>query len=165
MNRVQTMTHKHHRVENQVKKPSRVREHPVSPAGTPRCALARPGARMGAVSWPGPRPCRGKGPVVSQALVVVSQRLCRTPRVLPPVPQLPTPAPAHLARLLRAQRRVVGAVPQAWPYRGRVCAQAWPYRGLPRDTVPNRLATLVTIHYLVLRYNFLPSQTYNTVTI
>ena len=103
MNRVQTMTHKHHRVENQVKKPSQVREHPVSPAGTPRCALARPGARMGAVSWPGPRPCRGKGPVVSQALVVVSQRLCRTPRVLPPVPQLPTPAPAHPARLLRAR--------------------------------------------------------------
>ena len=39
------------------------------------------------------------------------------------------------------------------PYRGRVRSQVRPYRGLPRDTMPSRLAPLVTIHLIVLRYN------------
>ena len=38
-------------------------------------------------------------------------------------------------------------------YRRRVRAQARPYRGLPRDTIPSRLAPLVTIHPIVLLYN------------
>ena len=38
-------------------------------------------------------------------------------------------------------------------YRGHVRAQAWPYRGLPHDTMPSRLAPLVTIHPIVLQYN------------
>ena len=89
---------------------------------------------------------------MSQALVAVSQHPYRTPCALPPASpssNAPAPAPACPARLLRAQRRFVGAVPHApVPCRGRVCAHAWPYRGLPRDTVPSRLATLVTIQYV-----------------
>ena len=95
------MTQKYHRVENQFEKPSRMHEHPAGPAGTPRCALARPGARMVAVSWSGPQPCRGKGPAVSQAPVAVSQRPCRTPSALPPAPQRPNAcSPRTLARSL-----------------------------------------------------------------
>ena len=36
---------------------------------------------------------------------------------------------------------------------GRIAGAPTPYRGLPRDTMPNRLAHLVTIHPIVLRYN------------
>ena len=113
MNRVQTVTQKYHRVEKQSKKPSRMHKHPASPAGTPRCALARPGARMAVVSWSCPRPCRAKGPAVSQACVAVSQLQCRSPRAHPPAPQLPALAPARPARSL-AQPIVRPA-----PYRGR----------------------------------------------
>ena len=106
MNRVQTVTKKHHRVENQVEKPSRVHEHPTGPTGTPRCALARPGARMAvrgrtyrgrvpAVSWPGTGrivgasvPCRGCQPAVSQR----SARACLAPgpSTRAPQPNLPS---------------------------------------------------------------------------
>ena len=151
VNRVQTVTQKHHRVENRFEKPSLVHGHPASPAGTPRCALARPGARMAALSWSGPdrvmergRPCRRP------------QWLYRSIPVARPArfrqhPPRPTPQRQRLLapRLLRAQRRFVGAMPHApVPCRGCVCVHAWPYRGLPRDTVPSRLATLVTIQYV-----------------
>ena len=70
MNRVQTVTQKYHRVENQFEKPSRMHKHPAGPADTPRCALAARGrsyrGRVLAVSWPGAgrivgasAPCRG----------------------------------------------------------------------------------------------------------
>ena len=112
------MTQKYHRVEKQSKKPSRMHKHPASPAGTPRCALARPGARMAVVSWSCPRPCRAKGPAVSQASVAVSQLQCRSPRAHPPAPQFPVPQRQRLlaqhARLLslpRARRLIVAAQP------------------------------------------------------
>ena len=39
---------------------------------------------MASVSWPGPRPCRGKEPALSQAPVAVSQRVTRAPlRAMP----------------------------------------------------------------------------------
>ena len=78
------VTLKYHRSKNQFKKPSQMHKHPASPAGTPRSALARPGARMAAVSWPCPQPCRGKGPAVSQ-------QQCRSSRAHPPAPQRPAP--------------------------------------------------------------------------
>ena len=116
MNRVQTVTQKYHRVEKQSKKPSRMHKHPASPTGTPRCALARPGARMAAVSWSCPQPCLGKGPAVSQANVAVSQLQCRSPRAHHPAPQRPAPQRqcllaqhARSLSLLRAQRRIVAA--------------------------------------------------------
>ena len=118
MNRVQTVTQKYHRVKKQSKKPSRMHKHPASPAGTPRCALARPGACMAAVSWPCPRPCRGKGPAVSQASVAVSQLQCHSPRAHPPAPQRPAPQRQRLLAqhacslsLPRAQRRIVATQP------------------------------------------------------
>ena len=129
------------------KKLSQVQEHPAGPTGTPRCAQAHPGARMAVVSWPGPRPCRGKGPTVSQALVAVSQRPCRTPHALPPAPQRPSASACSPS----------APAARPAPYRGCVCVQAWPYRGLPRDTVPSRLATLVTIHYVYCDTNAQPS--------
>ena len=116
--RVQTVTQKYHQVEKQSKKPSRVHKHPASPAGTPRCALARPGARMAVVSWSCPRPCRAKGPAVSQASVAVSQLQCRSPRAHPPAPSAPAPAPARPARSL--------AQPTASPA---------PYRGSPASRI------------------------------
>ena len=78
------VTLKYHRSKNQFKKPSQMHKHPASPAGTPRSALACPGARMAAVSWPCPQPCRGKGPAVSQ-------QQCRSSRAHPPAPQRPAP--------------------------------------------------------------------------
>ena len=73
---------------------------------------------MAVVSWSCPRPCRAKGPAVSQASVAVSQLQCRSPRAHPPAPQLPAPQRQRLlaqhARSLslpRAQRRIVAAQP------------------------------------------------------
>ena len=76
------VTLKYHRSKNQSKKPSQMHKHPASPAGTPRCALACPGARTAAVSWPCPQPCRGKGPAVSQ-------QQCRSSRAHLLAPQRP----------------------------------------------------------------------------
>ena len=95
------VTLKYHRSKNQFKKPSQMHKHPASPAGTPRSALARPGARMAAVSWPCPQPCRGKGSTVSQ-------QQCRSSRAHPPArssaPPTPAPVPpsAPASRLPRA---------------------------------------------------------------
>ena len=123
-----------------------------------RHAQVRTGARMAAVSWPGPWPCRGKGPAVSQAPTgsIVASLLHALARFRLR-PSASACSPRTLAcsayRAPRAQRRIVAAQPAvSWPpsrpCRGRVCAQAWPYRGLPRDTVPSRLAT---IQYFVLQ--------------
>ena len=86
------VTLKYHRSKNQFKKPSQMHKHPASPAGTPRSALARPGARMAAVSWPCPQPCRGKGPAVSQQQCRSSRASARAP-----APSAPAPAPARSA--------------------------------------------------------------------
>ena len=140
MNRVQTVAQKHHRVENQVKKPNRVHEHPAGPAGTPRCALARPGAHWRAqaraclaVSWAGLAVSWPRPPAVSQPKAAMSQApqrriiACdaRAParyalRAMPAPLRASSARPAHL---LRAQCLIVGAVPRApAPCRGRVCA-------------------------------------------
>ena len=93
------VTLKYHRSKNQFKKPCQMHKHPASPAGTPRSALARPGARMAAVSWPCPQPCRGKGPAVSQ-------QQCRSSRAHPPAPQRPCASACSLSlpRLLPRAR-------------------------------------------------------------
>ena len=158
MNRAQTMTLKYHRSENQSKKPSQMHKHPASPAGTPRCALARPGARMAAVSWLCPRPCRGKGPAVSQASVAVSQQQCCSPRSHPPAPQRPAPLCQRLlaqhARSLSlpsAQRRVVVAQPAVSqgpaPCRSAPLAVSWAgTRARPAPSLPS----LATIHFFCI---------------
>ena len=147
MNRVQTVTQKYHRVEKQSKKPSRMQKHPASPAGTPRCALARPGARMAAVSWPCPRPCHGKGSAVSQASMAVSQLQCRSPRAHPPAPQRQRLLAQHARSLSlpRAQRRIVAAQPAVSqgpaPCRSAPLAVSWagtrarPPPSLPSSTI------------------------------
>ena len=102
------------------KKLSQVHDHPTGPTGTPRCAQERPSGHMCAVSWPGPQPCRGKGPAVTQALVAVSQpplaRPCAVPRAMPRVYALSCRAPRLSYR--GPSGRVVGAG----------CAPARPYR-------------------------------------
>ena len=120
MNRVQTVTHKHHRVENQVEKPSRVHEHL---AGTPRRAH---GLVRAVVSWPGP------GRIMAEALAVSwpAWPYRRPPlgRVAAPRSQCPLRRVLAPQRLCRsAQEAVSQALPRA---AGRVMGSQWPYRGL-----------------------------------
>ena len=135
--RVQTVTQKYHRVEKQSKKPSRMHKHPATPAGMPRCALACPGARIAAVSWPCPRPCRGKGSAMSQASMAVSQLQCCSPRAHLPTPQRPSASACSSSTLALSAYRTPSAVswPPSRPYRRaqrRVAARPWPYRGRER---------------------------------
>ena len=105
-------------------------KHPAGPAGTSRCALARLGARMAAVSWSGPRPCRGKEPALSQAPVAVSQHPCRMPRAHPLAPQRLLALHARSLsppRAPRSQRRIVAAQPAvSWPCARAGMAVSWP---------------------------------------
>ena len=109
MNRVQTVTQKYHRVENQFEKPSRMHEHPAGLAGTPRCALAPTRAH-------GRRIVDGSPDVSWQGVVHVEGPSGRIAASLPhalrasahaPEPRALAPAPARPAHLLRAQRRIV----------------------------------------------------------
>ena len=72
-----------------------------------------------------------------------------------------SPTCAHRSAQARAQDRVV-VLPNAvsWPrtrrvagLHGHIAGAPVLYRGLPRDTMPSRLASLVTMHPIVLRYN------------
>ena len=166
---------KKYRVENQFEKLSRTHKHPTGPAGTPRCALARPGAhwRAQARTWPA---YRGRVP----GRVVARGRPCRRPqwpyRSIPaahparfrprPSVQLPNASACSPLTLARSAYRVLRApAKRPVPYRGRpayrACSQAWPYRGLPRDPVPSRLAT---IQYFALQPISSPTKhlTHNT---
>ena len=128
-------------------------------ARAPKLAQLAPRRAHGCAPWQ----YRGQDPTVSWPRPWPFRRLsCRIAASLPHAQRAsaraPAPVPARPARLLRAQRRIVGAVSRApAPCHGRVCAQAWPYRGLPCDTVPSRLATLVTIHYVYCDTNAQPS--------
>ena len=138
--------------------------HQLGPA-RPACAHGHAQVRIMAAHHgrivAGTRPYRARGPGSVAGSAAVSQRPCRTPRVFQPVPQRPAPcapAPARPARLLRAQRRIVGAVPRApAPCRGRVSTQAWPYRGLPRDTLPSLKLPFLS-QYIVLFCNAIPAK-------
>ena len=94
--RVQTVTQKHHRVENQVEKQSRVHEHPTSPAG-PACA-PMPRARGRVVGGPG-RVVAGPPGRVAALLLPRAPPAARLRAQLPA--RLP---PAEPARPLLAQR-------------------------------------------------------------
>ena len=121
-------------------------EHPTGPAGTPRCALARPGARMAAVSWPGPQSCRGKEPAVSQAPVAVSQRVMRAPlRAVPRASRRP-PWPYRE----RTGCRIVGA---NRPCRRQSCRVAALRARVsrPAPCAPSLPSFLATIQYFVLQ--------------
>ena len=99
MNRVQTVTQKHHRVEYQVEKPSRVHEHPAGPTNTPRCALARPGTRTPCRIMGRPGRVVAEAPYRIAAQAAVSPSSCARPCA---------PCPAPLRALPRAPaRRVV----------------------------------------------------------
>ena len=132
MNRVQTVTQKQYRVEKLGRKPSQVQEHPAGPAGTPRCALARPGARMAArrrwyrgrvptVSWLRPWPCHGLHGRIAGPLSAVSQcrapsapcaRPCRAPVRLRPVH---VPCRRHNARPCRRCSGYIAIQPCPFP--------------------------------------------------
>ena len=90
-----TVTLKYHRSENQSKKPSQMHKHLASPAGTPRCALARPGARMAAVSWQGAGRVAGQCGRVAATVPLTLRASARAP-----APSAPAPAPARPARPL-----------------------------------------------------------------
>ena len=111
-----TVTLKYHRSKNQSKKPSQMHKHPASPVGTPRCVLAHPGARRAAVSWPCPRPCRGKGPAVSQ-------QQCRSSRAHLPTPQRPCASACSPNTPARSAYRACCRVP-ARSSAPRACARA-----------------------------------------
>ena len=129
------------------KAPSKPSRHAQVRTGAPRCALARPGARMAAVSWPCPRPCHGKGSAVSQASMAVSQLQCRSPRAHPPAPQRQRLLAQHARSLSlpRAQRRIVAAQPAVSqgpaPCRSTPLAVSWagtrarPPPSLPSSTI------------------------------
>ena len=148
MNRVQTVTQKYHRFENQSKKPSRMHKHPASPAGTPRCALARPGVhwRAQARAWlqyHGRVPGRviGQRGRVAATVSHAPRASARTPAPSAPAPapqrQRPSASACSPSTLARTAYRAPSAV--MWPpsrsYRRaqrRVAARPWPYHGLGR---------------------------------
>ena len=157
MNRVQTATQKQHRVKKLGRKPSQVHKTPkLTQLGTPGAHRVHQWSYRGSLA----RPCRGQGwsyrgrdPDVSWPRPWSCRRLsCRIAASPPHAPRASAraPAPACPARLLRAQRCIVSAVPfTPVPCHGHVCTQAWPYRGLPRDTVqPCLLSLLVTIQHV-----------------
>ena len=125
MNRVQTVTQKHHRVEKPDQKPSQVHGHQNWPSWAQRRAQDRPGVRMAARV----RPYRGQPNAVSW----------------------PRPWSCHKRRAPyrgRCQRRVmgVGAVSRSTVVRARL-----PCPGLSRDTaLPQALPSHNTA--CVLRY-------------
>ena len=126
MNWVQTVTQKHHRVENQVEKPSRVHEHPAGPASTPRCALARPGAHTPGFIVGRPSCVVAEAPCRIAAQATMSLRSCARPcSSCSTRPCALCPAP--LRALSRAPAR--RAVRVAGLHGHIVCAQAtvsWP---------------------------------------
>ena len=133
MNRVQTVTQKHHRVENQVEKPSRVHEHPAGPTGTPRCAQERP-----ACAPPGPaRPLRSARAWHASA----HAPRAAAPRCL----QRPPARPTHAC--LRAPR--APCAPNTCP----ACAHAFCHNTiLYCDTIFPPAALPATIRTSVLQY-------------
>ena len=101
MNRVQTVTQKHYRVEKPGRKTSQVHEHQNWPSwhpGAPRCEQAW---SYRGRAWP----CRGRGPLPYRSSRLPCRSAARVP--LRAVSSVPCPAP---------QRRVAGA---PVPYRGR----------------------------------------------
>ena len=120
MNRVQTVTQKHYRVEKPGQKPNRLHEPPTGPASAP-------GARARAVSWPAQRRIVAElpGRIAATGCRVMAPQ-CRIASIvsLAPaaVPRAPCPAPLRALPRAPARRAVrvvglhggiVGTVPRA----------------------------------------------------
>ena len=102
MNRVQTVTQKHHRVENQVEKPSRLHEHPAGPAGTPKCVqAASPSALAARLVRPCSACCRAPRTLAAPAAARTVRR-ASAPAAARACAQRPAPSPPS-ARLLPAR--------------------------------------------------------------
>ena len=163
MNRVQTVTQKHHRVEKPGQKPNRLHKPPNWPSQRTRRAQARASV---AVSWPAQRRivvglpgriaasgCRVVAPRRRVAGIVPlatrAPRACRTPARPPTRPEGARPracctlSPAPTVPCRSAQ----------WPYRGRASrahlAVSWPRS---RYKLPSCLALSHNTVY-VLRYS------------
>ena len=133
MNRVQTVTQKHYRVEKPGRKPSQVHEHPTGPACAHR---QRPGRVRMAVSWAGLSVSWSGPPVVSQPSAGFRSRPAHCLSPARAAPQ--RPRPRATAQRLRA--------PRAW------CAVSWAWLGciaiqpslaflLPSHNTPGCIAT------------------------
>ena len=138
MNRVQTVTQKHHRVENRVR------------CTSTKTGTTGPQARAGLVeSWPGLALSWSRALVVSQLQAAVSQRSparpctpCRTRRATRPCSPCLAPLCAVSCVSQASQRRIVAQCRAPAPCRGRVhallcalcCASCSPGT-LYRDTV------------------------------
>ena len=155
MNRVQTVTQKYHRVENQFEKPSRMHKHPTGPTGTPRCALALPGARTPGriVGRPGrvvaEAPCRIAAPAA------VWQRPC-APCHERLAPRPCAPCPACVAglhgRIMSASRPCRRRSCRVAALRARVSRPSTQRSRTLRSHVrPACPACLATIQYFVLQ--------------
>ena len=161
MNRVQTVTQKHYRVEKPGRKTRQVHEHQNWPNWPPRHARCAQAWSYRGRAWP----CRGRGP-----RSYCSSRLpCRSAHPRAPgrraarsVPRAPTrrvvrvaSAPAsYRGHSAARQRRVVGVCARSCAHcAARLAAQAH----CIVIQLPIRLATLVTIHYVYCDTNGQPS--------